>query len=118
MISLLLGPKPSAALERTFDVALRAAVRHMTSQSFDVHQQATALGALQLPLSTLRRRVDLHLVEGQLLVAVLVGTPDQSYRTLRLFMRIQLVGVDLFATQGTRDFPSRARCGEMRVPQG
>ena len=76
MISLLLGPKPSAALERTFDVALRAAVRHMTSQSFDVHQQATALGALQLPLSTLRRRVDLHLVEGQLLVAVLVGTLD------------------------------------------
>ena len=70
MISLLLGPESSAALERTFDVALRAAVRHVTSQSFDVHQQATALGALQLPLATFLRRVDLHLIEGQLLVAV------------------------------------------------
>ena len=88
MISLLLGPESSAALERTFDVALRAAVRHVPRQAFHVHQQAAALGALQLPLSTLRRRVDLHLIEGQLLVAVLVGTLDESYRTLVSFMFI------------------------------
>ena len=88
MISLLLGPKASTTLQRTLDVALRAAVRHMTSQSFDVHQQAAALGALELPLSTLRRRMDLHLIEGQLLVAVLVGTLDESYRTLISFMFI------------------------------
>ena len=72
MIGLLLGPESSTALQGALHISFRAAVRHMTSQSFDVHQQATALGALQLPLSTLRRRVDLHLVEGQLLVAVLV----------------------------------------------
>ena len=70
MISLLLRSEACTTLQRTLDVALRAAVRHMTSQSFDVHQQATALGALELPLSTLRCRVDLHLIEGQLLVAV------------------------------------------------
>ena len=60
----------------------------MTSQSFDVHQQATALGALELPLPTLRRRVDLHLIEGQLLVAVGVRALDQSYRALVRFMFI------------------------------
>ena len=88
MISLLLGPEASTTLQRTLDVALRAAVRHMTSQSFDVHQQAAALGALQLPLATLCRRMDLHLVEGQLLVAVLVRALDQSERTLVSFMFI------------------------------
>merc|ERR1711871_1200880 len=98
MISLLLGPKPSAALERTLDVPLRAAVRHMTSQSFDVHEQPAALGALQLPLPTLRRRMDLHLVEGQLLVAVLVGTLDQSYRTLISFMSVEFIRINFGTT--------------------
>ena len=98
MISLLLGPESSAALQGALDVPLRAAVRHMTSQSFDVHQQPAALGALQLPLSTLRRRVDLHLVEGQLLVAVLVRAPHQADRTLVRFVRIQLVRINFFAT--------------------
>ena len=88
MISLLLRSEAGTALERTLDVPLRAAVRHVTSQSFDVHQQPAALGALELPLSTLRRRVDLHLIERQLLVAVLVGTLDESYRTLISFMFI------------------------------
>ena len=90
----------------------------MTSQSFDVHQQAAALGALQLPLSTLRRRMDLHLVEGQLLVAVLVGTLDQSDRTLIRFVLLKFIRINFFTTQRTRDFPSRARRRQMRVPQG
>ena len=88
MVRLLLRPKPSTALERTLDVALRAAVRHVPRQAFHVHQQAAALGALQLPLSTLRRRMDLHLIEGQLLVAVCIRALDQSYRTLVSFMFI------------------------------
>ena len=98
MISLLLGPKPSAALERTFDVALRAAVRHMTSQSFDVHQQAAALGALELPLSTLRRRMDLHLVEGQLLVAVCIRASHQSDRALISFVSVEFVRINFGTT--------------------
>ena len=72
MIGLLLGPESSTALQGALHISFRAAVRHMTSQSFDVHQQPAALGALELPLSTLRRRVDLHLIEGQLLVAVCI----------------------------------------------
>ena len=88
MIGLLLGPESSTALQGALHISFRAAVRHMTSQSFDVHQQAAALGALQLPLATLCRRMDLHLVEGQLLVAVLVRTLDQSYRALVGFMFI------------------------------
>ena len=98
MISLLLGPKPSAALQGALDVALRAAVRHVTSHSFDVHQQATALGALELPLSTLRRRMDLHLIEGQLLVAVCVRALDESYRALISFMSVQLVRINFGTT--------------------
>ena len=78
MISLLLGPKTSTTLERAFNISLWAAVRHVPRESFHVHQQAAALGALQLPFATLLRRVDLHLIEGQLLVAVLVRALDQS----------------------------------------
>ena len=98
MISLLLGPKPSTTLERTLDVPLRAAVRHVPRESLHVHQQAAALGALQLPLSTLRRRVDLHLVERQLLVAVLVGTPDQADRTLVRFVLVEFIRINFGTT--------------------
>ena len=88
MIRLLLGPEASTALQRTLDVPLRAAVRHVPRQALHVHQEPAALGALELPLSTLRRRVDLHLIEGQLLVAVCIGALDESYRTLVSFMFI------------------------------
>ena len=88
MIRLLLRSEFSTTLERTLDVALRAAVRHVPRESLHVHQQPAALGALQLPLSTLRRRMDLHLVEGQLLVAVCIRALDQADRTLVSFMFI------------------------------
>jgi hypothetical protein len=42
--------------------------------------------------------MDLHLVEGQLLVAVLVGTLDQSDRTLVSFMSVEFVGINFGTT--------------------
>ena len=46
VVRLLLCSESSAALERTFNITLRAAVRHVPCEPLDVHQQSAALGAL------------------------------------------------------------------------